>query len=62
MRQSKQGALDNLILARNCQDHWRSKLHSLESQVLDLMTQGKSHQYRLLIDENNSVKIVNKNS
>ena len=62
VRQSKQGALDNLILARNCQDHWRSKLHSLESQVLDLMTQGKSHQYRLLIDENNSVKIVNKNS
>ena len=61
IRQTKQNAMDSLTLARNSQDLWRSKLQILESQVLDLMTHGKSHHFRLVVGDNNSVKIV-KNS
>ena len=62
MRQTKQTALDNLLLAKHSQDQWRSKLQILESQVLHLMTEGKSQNFRLVVDDNNSVKIVNKSS
>ena len=62
VRQTKQTALDNLLLAKHSQDQWRSKLQILESQVLHLMTEGKSQNFRLFVDDNNSVKIVNKSS
>ena len=62
VRQTKQTALDNLIVAKHSQDQWRSKLQFLESRVLHLMTQGKSENFRLVVDDNNSVKIVNKSS
>lgn len=60
VRQTRQTALDGLMLARNSQAQWRSKLQILESQVLDLMTHGKSQDFRLVFDESNVVKIVNK--
>ena len=60
MRQTKQTALDSLIVAKHSQDQWRAKLQILESRVLHLMTGGKSQNFRLVVDENNSVKIVNK--
>ena len=60
MRQTKQTALDSLIVAKHSQDQWRAKLQILESRVLHLMTGGKSQNFRLVVDESNSVKIVNK--
>ena len=60
VRQTKQTALDSLIVAKHSQDQWRAKLQILESRVLHLMTGGKSQNFRLVVDENNSVKIVNK--
>ena len=60
VRQTKQTALDNLLVAKHSQDQWRAKLQILESRVLHLMTGGKSQNFRLVVDENNSVKIVNK--
>ena len=60
VRQTKQTALDNLILAKHAQDQWRSKLQFLESRILQVLTEGKSQNFRLEVSENNSVKIVNK--
>ena len=60
VRQTKQTALDNLILAKHAQDQWRSKLQFLESRILQVLTEGKSQNFRLVVAENNSVKIVNK--
>ena len=60
VRQTKQTALDSLIVAKHSQDQWRAKLQILESRVLHLMTGGKSQNFRLVVDENNSVKIVNR--